>query len=493
MYVLIHQKVRPVENSNQTARSIARQYAFINRLTTKGFNVLWLTEALKLGPETAEAGSYLLPEQYVSSEPDMKKYLTCFLKRYASQYGFKLIEADMPVSCEAIPLRSCKIGVYCGQTERACFVRCWCNVAQLLTVAGFNISLVTDDDIRHGRLCNIDIFIMPGGSSTGKAMAMTPAGGEMLQKYFSHGGKYLGICAGMYLPLGYNQATRPFRLLEHTKLVNYRYEQDRTIPFYTLTGDTVIGNFKADCPVFFHMDPSVLFTFEQGPIFDDTSELDKIAEFIGFGDAKWQMDPKKAKAIMLGRTAIAMKDRQLLLFAGHPENLDHPLNCHMLFNALFYMSGGIQQNFEVANPLWIQPEELDIPAIAQCQLPQLKKLSAVMQNLQYRCLNLQDNPNLWYVVDICDGLSSMEFILEALAEQKNEFGTKRIQALSCAADIKQAEDESILLTKLAEDMFSAVGREDFEECRAIFDRRCHDLATGLFSLKLCPSVMQLYK
>ena len=116
-----------------------------------------------------------------------------------------------------------------------------------------------------------------------------------------------------------------------------------------------------------------------------------------------------------------------------------------------------------------------------------------MQNLQCRCLNLQDNPNRWYIVDICDGLSSVEFILESLAEQKKEYGADCVRALSCAADIKQAEDESILLTKLAEDMFSAVGQENFEECRAIFDRRCHELATGLFSLKLCPSVMQLYK
>jgi glutamine amidotransferase-like uncharacterized protein len=55
------------------------------------------------------------------------------------------------------------------------------------------------DDIKSGKLKDIDVLIQPGGSGGNQGRQLGEEGREKIRVFVSHGGGYLGICAGSYL------------------------------------------------------------------------------------------------------------------------------------------------------------------------------------------------------------------------------------------------------------------------------------------------------
>jgi len=63
----------------------------------------------------------------------------------------------------------------------------------------FQVTRITPEDIRAGKLKNFQILIMPGGVSSTQGVALGEDGREMVRKFIADGGTYVGICAGCYL------------------------------------------------------------------------------------------------------------------------------------------------------------------------------------------------------------------------------------------------------------------------------------------------------
>jgi glutamine amidotransferase-like uncharacterized protein len=62
---------------------------------------------------------------------------------------------------------------------------------------------LTDKDIRDGALGEMDLFIVPGGPDAGESYyaGLGEKGMLAIRAFLDNGGKYLGSCAGAYLPL----------------------------------------------------------------------------------------------------------------------------------------------------------------------------------------------------------------------------------------------------------------------------------------------------
>lgn len=55
------------------------------------------------------------------------------------------------------------------------------------------------DDVRGGALAQFDLVVFPGGSGGGQAEGLGEKGREIVRRFVSEGGGYVGICAGCYL------------------------------------------------------------------------------------------------------------------------------------------------------------------------------------------------------------------------------------------------------------------------------------------------------
>ncbi|MFO0797368.1 MAG: BPL-N domain-containing protein [Gemmataceae bacterium] len=65
--------------------------------------------------------------------------------------------------------------------------------------ADLKVTRVTAADVRAGKLKDFRVLVMPGGSGSGQAKALEPAGRDAVKQFVKGGGCYVGICAGCYL------------------------------------------------------------------------------------------------------------------------------------------------------------------------------------------------------------------------------------------------------------------------------------------------------
>ena len=79
-----------------------------------------------------------------------------------------------------------------------------------------DLVLLDGEDLRAGRLKDVQLLVIPGGSSRLQCEAMKPEGMEAIRKFVADGGRYVGICAGFHCTLN-----RPERL----RLLPFEYCQ----------------------------------------------------------------------------------------------------------------------------------------------------------------------------------------------------------------------------------------------------------------------------
>ncbi|MBR7104548.1 MAG: hypothetical protein IKC65_06370 [Lentisphaeria bacterium] len=63
------------------------------------------------------------------------------------------------------------------------------------------LRLLTGEDLRKGALKEIELLVMPGGSSKLQMRSMAPEGVKALREFVQNGGSYVGICAGFHITL----------------------------------------------------------------------------------------------------------------------------------------------------------------------------------------------------------------------------------------------------------------------------------------------------
>jgi glutamine amidotransferase-like uncharacterized protein len=63
----------------------------------------------------------------------------------------------------------------------------------------FEVKRITAEEIRNGKLANVDVLVQPGGSGSKQGKTLADAGRIAVRKFVSGGGGYLGVCGGAYL------------------------------------------------------------------------------------------------------------------------------------------------------------------------------------------------------------------------------------------------------------------------------------------------------
>ena len=64
-----------------------------------------------------------------------------------------------------------------------------------------DLTLIDADEIRAGKLKDVDVLLMPGGLTGDEYRTLGPEGAEAVRKYVAEGGRYIGICAGCGLAM----------------------------------------------------------------------------------------------------------------------------------------------------------------------------------------------------------------------------------------------------------------------------------------------------
>ena len=91
-----------------------------------------------------------------------------------------------------------RIGIYTGKGTS----HSWLWFVEVFERLGFyNLSFLTEADLATGSLENVDVLAISGGDTFAIAEALGPQGAGQLKTFITHGGLYIGSCAGAYLPL----------------------------------------------------------------------------------------------------------------------------------------------------------------------------------------------------------------------------------------------------------------------------------------------------
>lgn len=130
-------------------------------------------------------------EAIESTASKLAKATTAFAKEYlpASERGTQTsIKPDLQDKVQ--------VGVYVDEgTGRSVNVL----LSALSKFEEVSVTKLTADEIRSGRLSDLDILIQPGGSGGGQGRHLAEAGRNEIRGFVRDGGGFIGICAGAYL------------------------------------------------------------------------------------------------------------------------------------------------------------------------------------------------------------------------------------------------------------------------------------------------------
>lgn len=109
-----------------------------------------------------------------------------------------------------------KIGLYVDSGSAGSGVFQWARLVAFSPQA--ELITLTGEDVRNGKLNNIDMFLMPGGHPGRQCGAMGADGAEKLKDFLKKGGSYVGSCAGLTCTLNDPPRLRllPFERLRGT-------------------------------------------------------------------------------------------------------------------------------------------------------------------------------------------------------------------------------------------------------------------------------------
>lgn len=90
-----------------------------------------------------------------------------------------------------------RTGLYVGPGGRSNGAVTWLQI--LDSSPEIELTLLEGEDVRAGRLGDIDVLVMPGGTSVLQANSLGQEGREEIRRYLREGGLYFGTCAGCSL------------------------------------------------------------------------------------------------------------------------------------------------------------------------------------------------------------------------------------------------------------------------------------------------------
>jgi hypothetical protein len=198
---------------------------------------------------------------------------------------------------------------------------------------GFEVQLVTGEDIRAGKLKEFRILIQPGGSGSAQAKTLGEEGRKQVKQFVKDGGGYIGICAGAYL------ASRSYDWSLHildAEVVDRAH-------WARGTGDVELKLSPRGMEFFGVKNEKVTVYYGQGPLLapgkdDSIPDYELLAEYETEIHSKGGAQP----GVMKGTTAAARGaygNGRVFCFSPHPEKTDSPEAKSMFRKALAWTAG----------------------------------------------------------------------------------------------------------------------------------------------------------
>ncbi|TWT92476.1 hypothetical protein Pla108_41020 [Botrimarina colliarenosi] len=192
------------------------------------------------------------------------------------------------------------------------------NLERLLTpAAGFETRRVSAEQIREGSLGKADVVVFPGGSGSAQAKRLGPEGRDVVCRFVSDGGGYVGICAGSYLAS--SQYDWSLRLMRSRVIDRKHWARGSGIVQLSLSdeGRALLGVNDATAEVMYAQGPLLAPAIEPG-----------LAPYTPLALYESEIAEKGApEGVMVGTTAIAAGAYgrgRVLCFSPHPEKAEGP-------------------------------------------------------------------------------------------------------------------------------------------------------------------------
>lgn len=190
------------------------------------------------------------------------------------------------------------------------------NIIKKLSDYGIDAGKITPEEIEEGKLCKLDVLVVPGGRSTGQAESLGKDGCGAIEKFVRSGGGYVGICAGAYLASeGYNDPTSNLMLVNASVLDVEHWDRG--------SGDVQVKITDQAHPVVKGYSGIITAHYENGPLLGpvESGSIPAYSELASYVSDVHQN--KNAKTgIMPGSPAIIASDYgngRCVLFSFHPE------------------------------------------------------------------------------------------------------------------------------------------------------------------------------
>jgi glutamine amidotransferase-like uncharacterized protein len=184
--------------------------------------------------------------------------------------------------------------------------------ASLPKEEGFELKLVSAEEIRNGALDDVDVLIQPGGSGSKQAYALGEEGRKRIKDFVSNGGGYIGICAGSYLASAYYSWS--LNLLDARVVDSEHWARGTGEVTINLTpsGRKALETDKEQCVIY----------YGQGPLLAPAEKAD-INDYEQLASYETEIAKRGAPTgVMKGTTAIARAEYgkgRVECFSPHPE------------------------------------------------------------------------------------------------------------------------------------------------------------------------------
>jgi hypothetical protein len=178
----------------------------------------------------------------------------------------------------------------------------------------FAILRITADEVRDGKLSNVDVLVHPGGSGSKQGEALGEEGRKAVREFVRDGGGFLGVCAGAYLAT--NDYSWSLNLID-AKVVDRRH--------WARGNGTVKIRLAPTASTFFGLDRDTLeIHYAQGPLLarrewddEDVPDYQSLAIF----DSEIA-ENGAPRGVMQGTSAVVRARYaagRVFCFSPHPE------------------------------------------------------------------------------------------------------------------------------------------------------------------------------
>lgn len=248
------------------------------------------------------------------------------------------------------------VGIYCGAGAS----HSWLWFVDILEAMGFwNITFITDEDIKGDGLSRCDAVLVSGGDTFAIAEALGEAGARALTSFVTGGGIYVGSCAGAYLPL--NSSLPPLNLFNFVPARISNLTRNLPTPdvlpekfctpygcryvFHPVREEVTISIRNFPCRL--ERRAEVTAPLYGGPAFLPSEEVQTLAWYSGFTPhTLYLTDAQLAHDTLMGKGALIAQSvgRGTMYLAG--PHLEHPRypEANTLIAELLYLSGSRCEN-----------------------------------------------------------------------------------------------------------------------------------------------------